>query len=142
MSDDLLVRDGVVIPRDELVIRATRAGGPGGQHVNTSSTRIEVVWNVARTRALDAAQRRLVLSRLATRVDGDGDLRVVAADSRSQRQNRTAAESRLVALVSRALVIPKRRRPTRPTASSVRKRLDTKRRRADTKRHRRGDHGE
>jgi ribosome-associated protein len=142
MSDDLLVRDGVVIPRDELVIRATRAGGPGGQHVNTSSTRIEVVWNVARTRALDAAQRRLVLSRLATRVDADGDLRVVAADSRSQRQNRTAAESRLVALVSRALVIPKRRRPTRPTASSVRKRLDTKRRRADTKRHRRGDHGE
>jgi ribosome-associated protein len=142
MSDDLLVRDGVVIPRDELVIRATRAGGPGGQHVNTSSTRIEVVWNVARTRALDAAQRRLVLSRLATRVDGDGDLRVVAADSRSQRQNRTAAESRLVALVSRALVIPKRRRQTRPTASSVRKRLDTKRRRADTKRHRREDHGE
>ena len=142
MADGLLVRDGVVIPRDELVIRATRAGGPGGQHVNTSSTRIEVVWNVARTRALDETQRRLVLSRLATRVDADGDLRVVAADSRSQRQNRNAAESRLVALVARALVIPKRRRPTRPTASSIRQRLATKRRRADTKRQRRGDHGE
>jgi ribosome-associated protein len=142
MSDGLLVRDGVVIPRDELVIRATRAGGPGGQHVNTSSTRIEVVWNVARTRALDEKQRHLILTRLAARVDGDGDLRVVAADSRSQRQNRNAAESRLVALVSRALVIPKRRRPTRPTAGSVRQRLDTKRRRADTKRRRRGDHDE
>ena len=142
MSDGLLVRDGVVIPRDELVVRATRAGGPGGQHVNTSSTRIEVVWNVARTRALDEAQRRRVITRLATRVDAGGDLRVVAADSRSQRQNRKAAESRLVALVSRALVIPKRRRPTRPTAASVRQRLDTKRRRADTKRQRRGDHGE
>lgn len=142
MSDGLLVREGVVIPRDELVIRATRAGGPGGQHVNTSSTRIEVVWNVARTRALDEAQRKLVITRLATRVDAGGDLRVVAADSRSQRQNRNAAESRLVALVSRALVIPKRRRPTRPTAASVRQRLDTKRRRADTKRRRRGDHGE
>jgi ribosome-associated protein len=142
MSDGLLVRDGVVIPRDELVIRATRAGGPGGQHVNTSSTRIEVEWNVVRTRALDEEQRSLVLTRLATRVDADGDLRVVAADSRSQRQNRDAAESRLVALVSRALVIPKRRRPTRPTAASVRQRLDTKRRRADTKRQRRGDDGE
>jgi ribosome-associated protein len=142
MTDGLLVRDGIVIPRDELVIRATRAGGPGGQHVNTSSTRIEVVWNVARTRALDEKQRSLVLTRLATRVDADGDLRVVAADSRSQRQNRNTAESRLVALVSRALVIPKRRRPTRPTAASVRQRLDTKRRRADTKRQRRRDDGE
>jgi ribosome-associated protein len=142
VADDLAVRDGIVIPRDELVVRATRAGGPGGQHVNTSSTRIEVVWNVARTRALDEDQRQRVLSRLASRVDADGDLRVVAADSRSQRQNRTAAESRLVALVSRALVVPKRRRPTRPTAASVRQRLDGKRRRADTKRQRRGDSGE
>jgi ribosome-associated protein len=142
MGDDLSVRDGVVIPRDELTIRATRAGGPGGQHVNTSATRIEVVWNVARTRALTEDQRRLVLSRLATRVDADGDLRVVAADSRSQRQNRAAAESRLAAIVARALVVPKRRRPTRPTASSVRQRLDAKRRRADTKQQRRRDPGE
>jgi ribosome-associated protein len=142
MADDLSVRDGVVIPRDELTIRATRAGGPGGQHVNTSATRIEVVWNVARTRALTEDQRRLVLSRLAPRVDADGDLRVVAADSRSQRQNRTAAESRLAAIVARALVVPKRRRPTRPTAASVRQRLDAKRRRADTKQQRRRDPGE
>jgi ribosome-associated protein len=142
MADDLFVRDGVVIPRDELTIRATRAGGPGGQHVNTSATRIEVVWNVARTRALTEDQRRLVLSRLAPRVDADGDLRVVAADSRSQRQNRTAAESRLAAIVARALVVPKRRRPTRPTAASVRQRLDAKRRRADTKQQRRRDPGE
>jgi ribosome-associated protein len=142
MADDLFVRDGIVIPRDELTIRATRAGGPGGQHVNTSATRIEVVWNVARTRALTEDQRRLVLSRLAPRVDADGDLRVVAADSRSQRQNRTAAESRLAAIVARALVVPKRRRPTRPTAASVRQRLDAKRRRADTKQQRRRDPGE
>jgi ribosome-associated protein len=142
MADDLFVRDGVVIPRDELTIRATRAGGPGGQHVNTSATRIEVVWNVARTRALTEDQRRLVLSRLAPRVDADGDLRVVAADSRSQRQNRTAAETRLAAIVARALVVPKRRRPTRPTAASVRQRLDAKRRRADTKQRRRRDPGE
>ncbi len=139
MGDDLSVRDGVVIPRDELTVRATRAGGPGGQHVNTSATRIEVVWNVARTRALTEEQRRLVLTRLATRVGADGDLRVVAADSRSQRQNRTAAESRLAAIVARALVVPKRRRPTRPTAASVRQRLDAKRRRADTKQQRRRD---
>jgi len=142
VADDLVVRDGITIPRDELRTRATRAGGPGGQHVNTSSTRIEVVWNVDRTRALDAEQRALVRARLATRIDADGDLRVVAADSRSQRQNRDAADDRLAALVRRALVVPRRRRATRPTASSVRQRLDAKRRRADTKRRRRPESDE
>ncbi len=131
-----------MIPRDELRTRATRAGGPGGQHVNTSSTRIELVWNVDRSRALDEEQRTLVRTRLANRIDADGDLRVVAADSRSQRQNRDSADARLAALVSRALVVPRRRHATRPTASSVHKRLDTKRRRADTKRGRRQESDE
>jgi ribosome-associated protein len=139
MSDDIVVRGGIVIPRDELRTRATHAGGPGGQHVNTSATRIEVVWNVDRTRALDHDERALVRTRLATRIDADGDLRVVASDSRSQRQNRNAAEARLAALIARALLVPRRRRATRPTASSVRQRLDAKRRRADTKRRRQGD---
>jgi ribosome-associated protein len=142
MSDDLVVRGGIVIPRDELRTRATRAGGPGGQHVNTSSTRIELVWNVDRSRALDDDQRMLVRTRLASRIDADGDLRVVAADSRSQRQNREAADARLAALVARALLVPKRRRATRPTGASIHKRLDTKRRRADTKRSRREDSDE
>ena len=139
MSNDLVVNDAVVIPRDELTVRATRAGGPGGQHVNTSSTRIEVVWNVDRTTALDGAARARVRARLASRLDAAGNLRVVAADSRSQRRNRDAAEARLATLVARALIVPKRRRATRPTAASKRARLEAKRQRSDTKRRRRPD---
>ena len=117
--------------------RATRSGGPGGQHVNTSSTRIEVVWNVGRTTALDDAQRARVRARLGGRVDAEGNVRVVASGSRSQRRNRDEAEARLASLIRRALVVPKPRRATRPTASSVAARLDDKRRRARLKAERR-----
>jgi ribosome-associated protein len=134
---DLAVNSSLSIPDGELVVRATRAGGPGGQHVNTSSTRVEVTWNIDRTQALDGETRARVRARLGKRVDADGDVRVVASNSRSQRQNRAAAESRLAALIAHALVVPKRRRPTRPTAASKRARLDDKRRRSDKKRLRR-----
>ena len=133
----LAVNGRVRIPRDELVVRATRAGGPGGQHVNTSSTRIEVVWNIDHTTALDADERARLRTRLGSRIDADGDLRVVSAESRSQRRNRETAESRLAELVRHALVVPKRRRPTRPTKGSVEDRLRDKRRRSSTKHDRR-----
>jgi ribosome-associated protein len=127
----------VVIPQEELTFRATRAGGPGGQHVNTSSTRIEVVWNVDRSTALTEAQRTRLREKLASRLDAEGNLRVVAADSRSQKRNRDLAEARLAETVRRALIVPKRRRPTRPTKSSVEARLNEKRRRSSTKQDRR-----
>src|SRR5215472_12355912 len=98
---DVPVNASLTIPGRELIVRATRAGGPGGQHVNTSSTRVEIVWNVARTTALDPERRDRVLSRLSNRVDSDGNLRVVAADSRSQRHNRDAAAARLASVVAR-----------------------------------------
>jgi ribosome-associated protein len=126
-----------MIPPEELTIRATRAGGPGGQHVNTSSTRIEVVWNVDRSAALTEAERARLREKLATRIDAEGNLRVVAAESRSQRRNRDVAEARLADIVRRALIVPKRRRPTRPTKASVEARLNEKRRRSSTKQDRR-----
>ena len=137
MRDDLDVNGSVSIPRAELTVRATRSGGPGGQHVNTSSTRIEVVWNIDRTTALDDAQRARARERLGARVDAEGNVRVVASDSRSQRRNREEAEVRLAGLIRRALHVPKPRRKTRPTASSVATRLDDKRRRARLKAERR-----
>ena len=137
MRDDLEVTPTVLIKRAELIERATRSGGPGGQHVNTSSTRIEIVWNVDRTTALDDVQRARVRERLGGRVDADGDVRVVASDSRSQLRNRDEAESKLVALIRRALAVPKTPRATRPTAASVAKRLDEKRRRSRVKAERR-----
>ena len=136
-DDAIVVNARVRIPRTELDVRATRAGGPGGQHVNTSSTRIELRWNVRTTQALDEERRARVLEKLAGRLDGEGAIRIVASEHRSQRQNREAAEARLAMLVRDALVVPKVRRATRPTRSSVRERLDTKRKAGEKKRQRR-----
>lgn len=137
LAEPLAINDRVLIPRAELASRASRAGGPGGQHVNTSSTRVEVTWNVRRSAALTEAQRARVLVALASRLDDDGTLRVVASDTRSQLQNRTLAEERLAALVRKALVVPRVRKKTRPTRASVERRLDTKKRAGDKKRARR-----
>ena len=125
------------IPEDELSFRASRAGGPGGQFVNKVSTRIEVRWNVRTTRALDDAQRARVIHKLASRLDGEGYLRVVASDTRSQLRNKEAARARLVEAVDKALVIPKARRPTKTPKAAKQKRLDTKRLRGQLKASRR-----
>lgn len=132
----LRVTDAVAIPRAELEARASRAGGAGGQHVNTSSTRVELRWNVAASRALDDRTRARVLHKLATRIDSEGVLRVVASKRRSQLQNREQAEERLVELVREALAIPKPRRKTKPTRASKEKRLESKKRNAERKRDR------
>jgi len=141
MADDTVdgvrVNDSVVIPRDELVARASRSGGAGGQHVNTSSTRIELVWNVAASRALTDEQRDRLLQKLSSRLDGERNLRVVASDRRSQRQNRESAEERMAELVRHALIVPKKRRPTKPTRAAKQARLESKRRISDKKRERR-----
>jgi ribosome-associated protein len=138
-EDALVVNEQVAIPRSELAYRASRAGGPGGQHVNTSSTRIELLWNFARSRALDDAARARLAEKLAARLDADGNVRVVASDRRSQQQNRAAAEQRLAELVRRALVVPKPRKKTKPSRAAREKRLAEKRHRAERKQRRRGD---
>jgi ribosome-associated protein len=125
-SGALFVSPELRIPRDELTFRASRAGGPGGQHVNKSSTRIELVWSVRASRALTDEQRSLLTTKLATRLDVDGEVRIVASDHRSQTRNRDAAEDRLARLIRTALAVPKARRKTRPTRSGVEKRLQSK----------------
>lgn len=138
MSDGALrVTARVAIPRAELTVRATRSGGPGGQHVNTSSTRIELLWNVRTTQALDEAERVRVVERLAPRLDAEGFVRVVATESRSQARNRAAAEERLAGLVRRALIVPRKRIATTPSRAAREARLEAKRRRAEKKRMRR-----
>ena len=135
--DGIRVNDQVVIPRDELLARASRAGGAGGQHVNTSSTRIELLWNVGTTRALTDEQRERVLQKLSSRLDGERNVRVVASDRRSQRQKREAAVGRLAELVRTALVVTKKRRATKPSRAAKQARLDSKKRLSDKKRERR-----
>jgi ribosome-associated protein len=136
-DDALVVNERVSIPRSELIYRASRSGGAGGQHVNTSSTRIELLWDFGRSRALDDAARARVAAKLAARLDAEGNVRVVASDRRSQQQNRVTAEERLAELVRHALTVPKARRPTKPTRAAKEKRLAGKRHRAERKRRRR-----
>lgn len=139
MSADsaLPVNSDVSIPRFELTFRATRAGGPGGQHVNTSSTRVELLWNVDRSRAISEQQRQRLRDKLAGRLDAQGNVRVVASAFRSQLRNREDAEDRLAALVRRALTVPKPRKKTRPSRSAMESRLRTKRKLSEKKKERR-----
>jgi ribosome-associated protein len=139
MSDDepLEIGHGLRLPRAELEYRASRSGGPGGQHVNTSSTRVEVWWNVAASPTLSDGQRARLLTALATRLDGEGRLRLVSSGSRSQLRNREDVTERLCEVVARALVVPKRRKATKPSRAAKAARLEAKRRRSAVKRERR-----
>jgi ribosome-associated protein len=132
----LEVASDLRLPLAELEFRASRSGGPGGQHVNTSSTRVELWWDVANSPTLSDEQRRRLLDRLATRLDGSGRLRVVAGGSRSQLRNREEATERLRQMVAAALVVPKARKRTRPSRAAKAGRLEEKRRRAALKRDR------
>ncbi len=124
------------IPEDELRFRTSRAGGPGGQHVNKTSTKVEVLWDVAGSPALSERQRTRLLEKLRSRIDSAGILRVSAGERRSQHQNREAAVERLHARVHRALKMPKPRKKTKPSAAAKRARLQEKRRRGELKKQR------
>ena len=133
MTEDVRVDASLTIPADELVIRASRSGGPGGQHVNTTSSRIELRWDVRASRAPDESQRARLLERLASRLTADGVLVLHASEHRSQLRNREAAVGRLRTLVAEALIEPEERRATRPSRAARRRRLDEKRVRGRTK---------
>ncbi|MEB3350554.1 MAG: alternative ribosome rescue aminoacyl-tRNA hydrolase ArfB [Cyanobacteriota bacterium] len=141
MADDLPLSDGpgrgLVIPADELQWRFSRSGGPGGQAVNTTDSRVELVYALASSRALPPLLRERALARLGARLV-DGALVVVACEHRSQWRNRQAARRRLQALLQEALrPPPPPRRPTRPSRGAVERRLAAKKRRAQIKEQRR-----
>lgn len=119
------------VPPEEVSVKVSRSGGPGGQHANTTETRVELAWDVAASAALTDAERALLLDRLGPVV------RAVAEDSRSQARNRDLAFARLSDKVAAALVVARPRRPTRPTRGAVERRLAAKRRTGENKRNRR-----
>ncbi|HMF84234.1 MAG TPA: alternative ribosome rescue aminoacyl-tRNA hydrolase ArfB [Acidimicrobiia bacterium] len=126
----LRVTGTCAIPLDELEWRFSGPGGPGGQHANTSNTRVEVRLDVARSPSLSESQRARLMERLGPVV------RIVAADTRSQARNRELALSRLRERLADGLRTPRARRATRPTAAGRGRRLEAKRRRSDLKRQR------
>lgn len=135
MTEDTLlaVNDDLWVPRAELTYRATRSGGPGGQHVNTSSTRVELAWDVGASPSLSDEQRARIQEKLANRINGEGVLLLAASEHRSQHQNKEEVTSRFVELVRQALVVQKARRKTRPTRASREARLKAKRHRSEVK---------
>jgi ribosome-associated protein len=127
----------VVIPESELAWRFSRSSGPGGQGVNTTDSRVELSYDIARSTALNDSQRARALERLESRLV-DGTLTIVASEQRSQLRNREAAEERLAETIAAAIAPPPRpRRPTRATKASVERRIAEKKRRGQTKRLRR-----
>jgi ribosome-associated protein len=137
MLGDLRLRGSLVVPEAELSWRFSRSSGPGGQSVNTTDSRAELSFDVARTTALGPVLKARALKRLGDRLV-DGVLTVAASEHRSQLQNRRAAEERLAELLVAAIAPPPRpRRATRPSKGAVQRRLDEKKRRGQTKRLRR-----
>jgi ribosome-associated protein len=141
-DNSLVISPDLRIPLSELQYRASRSGGPGGQHVNTSSTRVEVAWNVAASASLSPEQRTRLLQQLASRLDTEGQLRLVSSGTRSQLRNKEDVTERLRSTLAGALIIRKKRKPTRPSRASKAARLEAKRKRAATKRQRRAPGGE
>lgn len=137
MDDDLLIiNNQVSIPPAELSFRFSRSSGPGGQHAQKSSTRVELLFDVANSPSLSEPQRARVLERLAGYIDSAGMLHLVSQSERSQLRNREEVVARFQALMRRALKRRKRRKPTRPTAASKERRLREKQRRSEIKRRR------
>jgi len=133
----LAVNESLAIPRTELDVRVSRSSGAGGQHVNKTSSRVEIFWNVLGSRALTEEQRARLREKLSSRLTTEGSIRVVASDMRSQSRNRDLAEERLTDLVRRALVIPRKRKPTKPTRAAKEARLESKKRHSRKKSDRR-----
>lgn len=134
MSEDVIVAGTLRIPRSELHWRFSRSSGPGGQSVNTTDSRVQLEFDVARSAAIPEHLRRRALSRLGPQLIS-GRLVIVASEHRSQWQNRQAAQRRLSQLLTAATAAPpRRRRPTKPTRSATERRLRAKKSRGRTKR--------
>ncbi|HEY6671799.1 MAG TPA: alternative ribosome rescue aminoacyl-tRNA hydrolase ArfB [Solirubrobacterales bacterium] len=131
MVEGLRVNDDVLIPLDEIELRASRSSGPGGQHANVTASRIEAMFDVQGSEALSEEQRELLRRRLGDRVTA------VAQDTRSQARNRELALERLREKLASGLRRPKPRRPTKPSRAARERRLEQKRRTSERKARRR-----
>lgn len=128
--------------KQELEFRTSRSSGPGGQHVNKTESRVELLWQPRESSCLNEEQKIRVYTRLGNRMNTDGVLILVSEKYRSQHRNKADVTERFMDLVLASLVPVKKRRPSRPTRKSIEKRIRNKKIRGEIKRSRRGDHGE
>ncbi len=133
MSGDIRITEDVSVPETELELQFARAGGPGGQHVNTTASKVELRWDVDASEALADEQKQRVKQALGNRITKDGVLVLAASERRSQTRNREAVVARFAHLVGEALVPPTPRRRTRPPRAAKERRLQEKRERAEKK---------
>ncbi|HZK16283.1 MAG TPA: alternative ribosome rescue aminoacyl-tRNA hydrolase ArfB [Solirubrobacterales bacterium] len=131
MAEELRIDERLSIPLGEIELRASRSSGPGGQHANVTASRVEAVFDVRASGALDDSQRALLLERAGPLVTA------VAQEARGQARNRELALKRLAGKIAAGLAVPRRRRPTKPGRAARRRRLERKRRAGERKRGRR-----
>lgn len=131
MADELKIDERLAIPMGEIELRASRSSGPGGQHANVTASRVEAVFDVGASAALDDSQRARLSQRIGPVVTA------VAQEARGQARNRELALGRLAEKIAAALVLPRRRRPTEPSRAARQRRLESKRRAGERKRARR-----
>jgi len=130
VAEELRIDERLSLPLAEIELRTSRSSGPGGQHANVTASRVEAVFDVAASQALDEAQRARLLERLGPVVTA------VAQDARGQSRNRELALQRLAQKLAAGLRVRRQRRPTRPSRASKQRRLEQKRRTAEKKRRR------
>lgn len=133
---DIEVQPGVTIPEREIWITASRSGGPGGQHVNTTSSQITLHWVPQSSAAFSPDQRARVLAKLATRLTNEGELHLHVSTHRSQHRNRAEAYERLAEILRNALRVRRRRRPTKPSRGAVQRRITAKKQHSEKKQRR------
>jgi ribosome-associated protein len=133
METDLIINHHLVIPGTELSISVSRSSGPGGQHVNKTSSRVSLRWNIKTSLVLSETQRNLLIERLGTRLVGEGELLLHVESERSQLRNRDIARERLAEIIRKALKPIKKRIATRPTLGSKTRRITHKKKRGIVK---------
>ncbi len=134
---DLQITDTVVLPLSELHFQFSRSSGPGGQHVNRTASQVELIFDVGNSPSLSEMQRSRVLRQLRTYIDTHGILHLTSQTTRSQHRNRAEVVERFILLLQRALHVPKRRIPTRPSLGVAVRRLESKQRTSTVKQTRR-----
>jgi len=133
MEADLYINDEITIPGSELLVSTSRSSGPGGQHVNKTSSRVSLRWNVNTSGAINEAQRAKIMGRLKSRLVGEGELLIHVETERSQIRNRAIARERLLLLIKEALAPVKKRIATKPTAQAKKRRIESKIKRKELK---------